>query len=168
MRVSAAPDALYALTPAGPQGPSGSADAWARTGNAGTDPSTHFLGTTDNRALALRVNNSEAVRLVSDGKVGIGTTSPSERLQVDKGNLLVRGNGNFVPSEPEARLMLGDPNNYIEAVWGQGLRLGAYANPNALVVMNGGAGGSVGIGTTAPSRSAARLSRSQWTVSMPG
>jgi len=36
---------------------------WSLTGNAGTDPSTNFLGTTDNVSLTLRVNNAGALRL---------------------------------------------------------------------------------------------------------
>lgn len=47
----------------GPQGPPGSADAWSRTGNTGTDPATNFLGTGDARALEVRVNNQRALRL---------------------------------------------------------------------------------------------------------
>ena len=49
--------------PAGPQGPAGSADAWSRVGNAGTFPGVNFLGTTDNFALDLRVNNTRALRV---------------------------------------------------------------------------------------------------------
>ncbi len=36
---------------------------WQLTGNSGTNPSTNFLGTTDNQALELRVNNARALRL---------------------------------------------------------------------------------------------------------
>ncbi|MCR4404912.1 MAG: tail fiber domain-containing protein, partial [Candidatus Acetothermia bacterium] len=36
---------------------------WSLTGNAGTDPTTNFLGTTDNVALEIRVNNQRAFRL---------------------------------------------------------------------------------------------------------
>jgi hypothetical protein len=36
---------------------------WSLTGNAGTTFGTHFLGTTDNVALELRVNNERALRL---------------------------------------------------------------------------------------------------------
>lgn len=70
--ITAAPYALYAMTPAGPAGPQGpqgppgppgSADAWSRTGNAGTTPAVNFLGTTDNQPLELRVNNARALRL---------------------------------------------------------------------------------------------------------
>ena len=38
-------------------------DGWSLTGNAGTDPTTHFLGTTDNVALEIRVNNQRALRI---------------------------------------------------------------------------------------------------------
>ena len=81
------PYALYAMTPAGPkgdkgdtglqglQGPKGdqgvqgiqglpgSADAWSRTGNAGTDPALNFLGTTDAAALVFRAGNQSVLRL---------------------------------------------------------------------------------------------------------
>lgn len=53
----AAPYALYAPHPAG------SADAWSRTGNSGTDPASNFLGTRDARALEVRINNQRALRL---------------------------------------------------------------------------------------------------------
>ena len=36
---------------------------WTTTGNAGTTPGTHFLGTTDDRALVFKVNNQTALRL---------------------------------------------------------------------------------------------------------
>jgi hypothetical protein len=37
--------------------------AWQLTGNAGTSPGSNFLGTTDDQALELKVNNSRALRL---------------------------------------------------------------------------------------------------------
>ncbi len=36
---------------------------WRLAGNSSTNPTTHFLGTTDNQALELRVNNARALRL---------------------------------------------------------------------------------------------------------
>ena len=36
---------------------------WKLTGNAGTNPGTNFLGTTDNQALEFKVNNARALRL---------------------------------------------------------------------------------------------------------
>jgi hypothetical protein len=40
---------------------------WKADGNAGTTPGTHFLGTTDNQALELKVNNVRALRLELNG-----------------------------------------------------------------------------------------------------
>ena len=42
----------------------GSFSGWGLTGNAGTDPAVHFLGTTDNKALILRVNMVPSLRIV--------------------------------------------------------------------------------------------------------
>jgi hypothetical protein len=38
-------------------------NSWSLTGNTGTNPGTHFLGTTDNRALELKVQGNRALRL---------------------------------------------------------------------------------------------------------
>jgi hypothetical protein len=46
------------------------------------------------------------------GNVGIGSVDPSlqERFQIDEGNVLVRGSGNFHESGDEAFVYLGDKN----------------------------------------------------------
>lgn len=40
----------------------GAGDAWSLTGNSGTDPATNFLGTTDNQALEIKINNERVMR----------------------------------------------------------------------------------------------------------
>lgn len=45
--------------------PSGAANAWNLTGNAGTNATTNFIGTTDNVALNFRVNNTKAGKIDS-------------------------------------------------------------------------------------------------------
>lgn len=40
---------------------------WLLSGNTGTTPGTHFLGTTDNQALEIKVNNLPAIRIVDNG-----------------------------------------------------------------------------------------------------
>lgn len=58
---------------------------WKLGGNAGTTPGTHFLGTTDNQALELKVNNARALRLEPN------TTSPNV-IGGYVGNLVGPGN----------------------------------------------------------------------------
>jgi hypothetical protein len=71
--LTAAPQALYALgapwsgisdVPAGfADGVDDVGESWSLTGNSGTISGTHFLGTTDDVALELRVNGTHALRL---------------------------------------------------------------------------------------------------------
>lgn len=64
---------------------------WNTTGNAGTNPATNFLGTTDNQPLAIRTNNAEVVRVTAGGNVGIGIAAPTVKLAVaDTGTVAVR------------------------------------------------------------------------------
>lgn len=49
-----------------------SAQTWNTTGNSGTNPTTNFIGTTDNQPLVLKANNKEGLRILSDGNVRIG------------------------------------------------------------------------------------------------
>ena len=43
------------------------ASSWNLTGNAGTDPTNNFIGTTDNQALYIRVNNDTVMRYLPHG-----------------------------------------------------------------------------------------------------
>ena len=55
---------------------------WNLLGNAGTSPATNFLGTTDNNDLVFRTNNTEKMRVLTNGNVGIGTSVPNQKLHV--------------------------------------------------------------------------------------
>ncbi|MEZ4874667.1 MAG: hypothetical protein R2793_04285 [Flavobacteriaceae bacterium] len=44
-----------------------SSDDWKKSGNAGTTPGTDFVGTTDNTALSIATNNTERIRITSNG-----------------------------------------------------------------------------------------------------
>jgi hypothetical protein len=68
--------------------------SWNISGNAGTTAGTHFLGTTDATALVFKTNNTEALRILSGGNVGIGITNPSHKLFVE-GNTYVNGSFNI-------------------------------------------------------------------------
>jgi len=82
------------------------------------------------------------------GTVGIGTNSPSQKLHVDNGNLLVEGNGSFNASGEVAHLYLGDTNHYIRAIHGTGLRIGTFFAGDVISIVQ--VSGRVGIGTTNP------------------
>ena len=56
--------------------------AWNVLGNIGTTAGTNFLGTTDLKDLVFKTNNTEWMRILSNGNMGIGTTSPGAKLEV--------------------------------------------------------------------------------------
>ncbi|MBN2729263.1 MAG: hypothetical protein JXR53_08565 [Bacteroidales bacterium] len=57
-------------------------DAWQLLGNAGTNPANNFLGTTDAQDLVFRTSNIERIRVVTNGRVGIGTPTPSQFVTI--------------------------------------------------------------------------------------
>ncbi|MEO8147779.1 MAG: hypothetical protein ABI723_09095 [Bacteroidia bacterium] len=68
------------------------AQSWNLTGNAGTDPATNFIGTTDNKALKIKTNNAVRLTVTNNGKVGIGTAAPNASLDVLSASNATAGN----------------------------------------------------------------------------
>ena len=66
------------------------AQNWSLTGNNGTT-AANFLGTKDNKALSIRTNNIERMRIQPGGNIGIGINAPLQRLDVN-GNINIRKN----------------------------------------------------------------------------
>jgi hypothetical protein len=81
-------------------------------------------------------DGSETARLVvqGNGNVGIGTTSPSEALQVVGAGLFGSDGKSISGSQNYGVVYLGDPNHYIRSVYGGGLRLGTFGAPDAILV----------------------------------
>ena len=57
--------------------------AWDLTGNAGTNPANNFLGTTDNQSLVVKTAGGEVLRIDAQHRVGIGTSTPVIRTQLE-------------------------------------------------------------------------------------
>lgn len=55
---------------------------WGLTGNASTNPTTNFIGTSDAVDFRLRTNNLERLSITSAGSIGIGTATPTQSLSV--------------------------------------------------------------------------------------
>ena len=58
---------------------------WLTKGNKNIDPEKHFLGTTDEADLVIKTNNTEKMRVTTEGDVGIGTDTPTGTLHVEGG-----------------------------------------------------------------------------------
>lgn len=88
--------------------------------------------------------------LYAGGNVGIGTTNPTESKLHVVGDLKVAGNDGWDNLGDEAIVGLGNilGHFFIKAVYGDGLKLGAYATTDAFVLKQ--LSGNVGIGTANP------------------
>jgi hypothetical protein len=62
---------------------------WNLSGNLGTNPIVNFIGTSDVSDLVLKTNNLERMRIMSNGRIGIGTSAPL-------GSLHIIGNDGFI------------------------------------------------------------------------
>lgn len=58
------------------------ANTWSTAGNAATVAGTNFIGTTDAVDLSVRTSNIDRMVVTSAGNVGIGTTAPTNKLNV--------------------------------------------------------------------------------------
>jgi len=65
------------------------AQEWSQTGNAGTNPSVNFIGTTDLHSFVIRSNNASRIFVDSLGKVGIGTSAPTAHLHFNGGKFIL-------------------------------------------------------------------------------
>jgi hypothetical protein len=81
----------------------GGGSGWALTGDAGTNPTTNFIGTTDAVDFVVKTSNSEAMRFTADGKIGVANTAPE--------NLVHIGNGASSGIAPVLRIQDGNEAN---------------------------------------------------------
>lgn len=90
---------------------------WSLTGNAGTDPATNFIGTTDNKTFKIKTNNQTRINVISSGKVGIGNFTPVWRFDVKGGSIntdsLYRINGVAALSQSGSDFQVGSGTSRI-------------------------------------------------------
>ncbi|MHC4691813.1 MAG: hypothetical protein ACYS67_03655 [Planctomycetota bacterium] len=98
--------------------------------------------------MTVYANNEEKMTITDTGNVGIGTTDPGQKLDVDGGNIIVQGTDSFDAPTEEGTLYLGSVHHYIKGVYGFGVKLGTYAVGDVLSIKE--LSGNVGIGTTNP------------------
>jgi hypothetical protein len=60
----------------------GNGKPWGTYGNANTNPTNNFIGTSDAQSLVFRTNNAEVMRILTSGNIGIGTTTPGNKLHI--------------------------------------------------------------------------------------
>ncbi|MBK9639061.1 MAG: SprB repeat-containing protein [Bacteroidetes bacterium] len=69
---------------------------WTQFGNTGSDPSVHFIGTTDNKDLLFKTLNSERLRIAANGTISISS--------------LASNNDNYVKSNQNGNLYISSPS----------------------------------------------------------
>lgn len=153
---------------------------WSLTGNSGTTAGTNFIGTTDAIDWVVKTNNSERMRVLSGGNVGIGTTAPGAKLEVqlassgtalqaaDKGMSLststVATSNTTHKTSPYLYLSGAIWNGTVSTTrgwtfqtvgtsgvnYGHRLAIGSDDNQNVMSLTSTASGAKVGIGTTTP------------------
>lgn len=135
------------------------AQTWNLSGNAGT-VSTNFFGTTDNKDLRIRTNNSTRITVKNNGRVGIGINAPVTKLQVYSSALSpvsLTADGLVVFGDKVGFNIAFDPQNIqgrnngagatlYQNFYGGDIQLGASGVPLIYKEISG----NVGIGTLAP------------------
>lgn len=148
-------------------------DTWDRGGNAGTDPSTQFLGTTDAQDFILKSNGQERFRIKANGDFsllgGSSTAGTGVLYRMPNGTLKLGGWPPYPPDPPDLCHDLSAfpfwetrGNTFLEPLCNEPL-LGTMSNHDLQLVANGevamvlATNGKVGIGTYPPSSSTYRL-----------
>lgn len=73
-----------------------SADFWSLTGNAGVNPATQYVGTSDNNDLVLKVNGAERGRFTTNGAFTVGGATANNVVNTGAWSTFIAGSGNTI------------------------------------------------------------------------
>jgi hypothetical protein len=142
---------------------------WTMTGNAGTNPATQYIGTSDNKDVVFKANGQESLRLLPDGTIKLfGANGEEGPLYRDSdGTLRMGGPIAPVQIDPCALSLIGPPywqvggnsfstlcegvEDYPRVGTKQALPLHVITDDQTRMVVD--VDGKVGIGTVPPSGS---------------
>lgn len=136
--------------------PAISANAWAKSGNAGTTAGTHFIGTTDAVDLVLKTNNSERMRINSNGNLLLSGTAAGTMtdsiLTINTSNGTVRylSTGRFTSGGTNWSVAGNASTSASTNFIGTTNAVDFVTRTNNLERMRVSSSGYVGIGTTSP------------------
>lgn len=99
---------------------------------------------------------AEKLRVSSNGNVGIGSTSPSDKLHIYQGNIRLQTSNGGIQSilgyeASDANPQMGIDFNYAGAGIDNRIDISAYSSGSAAPRLSITNGGNIGIGTTSPS-----------------
>jgi hypothetical protein len=142
-------------------GGGGGSAGWALTGNALTAGAStgDFIGSTNNTSMRFRTNNTEKMVLDSNGRLGIGTLAPTQKLHVHAG--VIRASGTGGANSGELNLDNGSEFTGFQfrqesaTLWAAksvsaGADLSFYVDNTSTNGVYIKTGGNVGIGTASP------------------
>lgn len=120
------------------------ANDWHTNGNAGTNATTNFLGTTDNIGLTLRTNNVARLRVTPGGAITVNTTTANgvftaAAAGTDDAIIGVAGNGSGVIGQSNSTNSFGVSARNINATGTGIIASGNNQTANYLTTGSGGA-----------------------------
>lgn len=136
----------------GSTGADGSLNAWGLLGNASTVAGTNFIGTTDAVDFVVKTNNTEKVRVLSGGNVGIGTTAPLYKtvIQTTTGTWGLSVTSNANDTETGFYVMPDHTNSVVKLTASGGTNKSMAFLTGNTEVMRFNTSANVGIGITSP------------------
>ncbi len=102
---------------------SGGGSGWALTGNAGTDSTLNFVGTTDVKPLVFRVNNGFAGQIGSNGGISLGRGANGKNKFTDPGIIAI-GDSALFNNADSSELAIGNGALYNNTSSGDNVAVG--------------------------------------------